>query len=102
MEQPFQPLNNLPLTTLVAGGSKIGGSEGRLKEGGAAAGFAREKKEASSNVGNGINEYKKGRGAQVRYFPPVRGEQGVHGNEMRTCEKRSGNERSAMMYCFIF
>ena len=69
MEQLFQPLNNLSLTTLIAGGSNIGGSEGRLKEKGAA-GFARENEETPYNVGKGIDDDRKG--IEVRYFPRAR------------------------------
>ena len=65
MKQLFLPLNNLPLTTLIAGGSKIGGSEGRLKER-RAAGFARENEETTYNEGIAINYDRKGKGGEVR------------------------------------
>ena len=93
MEQPFQPLNNLPLTTLVAGGSKIGGSEGRHKELGAA-GFARDNKEVTYNAGKGINDDRKGRGVEVRYFQRVRGKQAV----LKCQPARSGGGTSEAQY----
>ena len=95
MEQPFQPLNNLPLTTLVAGGSKIGGSEGRLKERGAA-GFARENEETTYNVGKGIDNDRKG--IEVRYFPQAR-EGGRVGRAMKCEPARSGGGKSEAQYC---
>ena len=76
MEQPFQPLNNLPLTTLIAGASKIGGSEGRLIER-RAAGFARENEEITCNVGKGTNDDWKGMEEEVRYFQRATGERGA-------------------------
>lgn len=52
---------------LVVGGSKIGGSKGRLKEGGDA-GCARENEGVTFNVGEGINvDDGKDRGVEVRY-----------------------------------
>ena len=59
------------LTTLatfaVAGGSKTGGSEGKIKEGGAT-GFARENEEVTSNGGKSINDDGKGIESEVRNF----------------------------------
>ena len=86
MEQLFQPLNNLSLTTLIAGGSNIGGSEGRLKEKGAA-GFARENEETPYNVGKGIDNDRKG--IEVRYFPRA----------MKCEPSRSGGGKSKAQYC---
>ena len=90
------PTQLAPLA-IVAGGSKIGGSEGRLKERGAA-GFARENEETTYNEGKAINYDRKGKGVEVRYFPRAR-EGGRVGRAMKCESARSGGGKSEAQYC---
>lgn len=72
------------------GGSKMGGLEGRIKEGGAA-GFARENEEITSNVKKGINDDGKGMEAEqdlkTSSFSQVGGGKGVAFNCHENVEK---------------